>query len=162
MKRIDRLASRVRASLGRRGRMAQIPPLLGRCVRMGLWVGLVIGPLSSGCASQPGPSASAPAAATPTRAPTVPRPPASLVPDQPYTGTPRPADRPYLRILRLREEGQSNETLLEKVRGESVLFSLSTSEIQKLRAAGVSENVIEAMLASGRQSRTPTPTPRGS
>ena len=51
----------------------------------------------------------------------------------------------------------SGEALLEKVRNENVFYSLSTFEIQKLRAAGVSEPVIEAMLASGRAPQTPTP-----
>lgn len=67
------------------------------------------------------------------------------------------ANRPYAEIVRLRESGQSNEALLEKVRNENVFYSLSIFEIQKLRAAGVSEPVIEAMLASGRTARTPTP-----
>ena len=66
-------------------------------------------------------------------------------------------DRPFEEILRLREAGQSNAELLEKVRRENVAYSLSTFDIQKLRAAGVSEEVIAAMLASGRESRTPTP-----
>ncbi len=66
-------------------------------------------------------------------------------------------NRPYGEIVRLRESGRSNEWLLEKVRNENVLYSLSTFDIQKLRAAGVSEQVIEAMLASGRTALTPTP-----
>ncbi len=75
-------------------------------------------------------------------------------------GTPRPVEQPFLVILRLKESGASNAELLEKVRRENVAYSLSTFDIQKLRAAGVSEEVITAMLASGRESRTPTP--RGS
>jgi hypothetical protein len=75
-------------------------------------------------------------------------------------GTPRPVERPFQEIVRLKESGQSNAQLLEKVRRENVVYSLSTFDIQKLRAAGVSEDVIAAMLASGRQGRTPTP--RGS
>ena len=96
--------------------------------------------------------------------------PAAMVPDQPYVGTPRPIEQRYLEIIRLRNRGQTNEELLAKVRRENVAYSLSTFDIQKLRAADVSEEVIAAMLASGRDSRTttpvsaptPTPTPRGS
>ena len=60
----------------------------------------------------------------------------------------------YLEIIRLKNRGQTNEELLEKVRRENVVYSLSTFDIQKLRAAGVSEEVIAAMLASGRDGRT--------
>jgi hypothetical protein len=67
-------------------------------------------------------------------------------------------EQPFLEIVRLKESGKSNAELLEKVRGENVAYSLSTFDIQKLRAAGVSEEVIAAMLASGRQGRTATPT----
>jgi hypothetical protein len=81
------------------------------------------------------------------------------VPDQPFTGPAANLDRPSAEILRLRESGLSNEALLEKVRAENVRYSLSIFEIQKLRAAGVSETVIEAMLASGRTAVAPTPTP---
>jgi hypothetical protein len=38
-----------------------------------------------------------------------------------------------------------------------VVYSLSTYDIQKLRASGVAEEVIAAMLGSGRDGRTPTP-----
>lgn len=116
-----------------------------------------MGLLACACATQPPPSPPQPTA---TPRPKPPPPPAASVPDQPFTGAPANLDRPYAEILRLRESGLSNAALLEKVRSENVLYSLSIFEIQKLRAAGVSETVIEAMLASGRESRTPTP--RGS
>jgi hypothetical protein len=74
-------------------------------------------------------------------------------------GTPRPTEKPYVAILRLREGGASNADLLAKVRSETVTYSLSTFDIQKLRAAGVSEEVITAMLAAGREARTATPAP---
>lgn len=85
--------------------------------------------------------------------------PAAVVPDQPYTGPPPADEKPYAEIMRLRESGQSNEELLKKIQTENMRYSLTTAEIQKLRASGVSTGVIEAMLASGRAGR-PTPTPR--
>jgi hypothetical protein len=95
--------------------------------------------------------APAPAAPTPRPAPR----PAELIPDQPFVGTPRPSEKRYEEILRLKESGSDDAALLEKIRRENVRYSLTTPEIQTLRAAGVSAAVIEAMLASGR-----TPTPR--
>ena len=91
--------------------------------------------------------------------------PAAIVPDQPYTGPPPPAsERPYFAILAAKEKGASNAELLAKVEGEHKPYSLTTPEIQKLRAAGVSEDVIEAMLRAGRTptpaAATPAPTPR--
>jgi hypothetical protein len=120
---------------------------------------LLIVSLVSACASRQAPPPPAlPPTATPTPVPQPP--PAAIVPDQPFTGQLPAVEKPYLEIIRLRESGQSNDALLEKVRAEHVRYSLSTFEIQKLRAAGVSEAVIEAMLAGGRADRTPTP--RGS
>src|SRR5262245_42719251 len=81
------------------------------------------------------------------------------VPDQPYVGTPKPgAAKPYETILKAKEAGASNKDLLAKVRREKVVYSLTTYEIQKLRAAGVSSDVIEAMMRSGRPATTPVPT----
>jgi hypothetical protein len=98
-----------------------------------------------------------------TPVPTGPR-PASLVPEQPLVGTPAAAEKPYVEILRMKEAGASDKALLAKVRGESRQYSLTTSEIQKLRAAKVPPAVIEAMLKSGRSATpsapTRTPTPR--
>jgi hypothetical protein len=116
--------------------------------------GFLMGLLACACATQSSPAPPQPTA-TPTPKPLPP--PAALVPDQPFTGQPANLNRPYAEILRLRENGLSNEALLEKVRTENVRYSLSIFEIQKLRAAGVSETVIEAMLASGRAAPTPTP-----
>jgi hypothetical protein len=99
-------------------------------------------------------------------APPTPRPPhlAAVVPDQPFRGQLPPEEgKAYTEIIRLRENGQSNEALLQKVQTEKIRYSLTTAQIQKLRASGVSTAVIEAMLASGRAARaTPTPavTPR--
>ena len=96
-----------------------------------------------------------PTAATPTPAPRLAPRPAELIPDQPFVGTPRPSEKRYEEILRLKEGGSDDAALLRKIRKENVRYSLTTSEIQTLRAAGVSAAVIEAMLSSGR-----TPTPR--
>lgn len=86
------------------------------------------------------------AAASP---PPTPR-PASLVPAQPYTGTPAAGPKPWETIVAAREQGVSNAELLARVEREKVVYSLSTFDIQKLRAAGVSGDVIEAMMRSGR------------
>jgi hypothetical protein len=86
--------------------------------------------------------------------------PAAIVPDQPYTGPPPPASgRPYAAILAAKQKGASNEELLAKVESEHKTYSLTTPEIQDLRAAGVSEAVIEAMLRSGRAPTPPAATP---
>ncbi len=125
-------------------------------------------------ATSAGPSEPTAAPAAPTPKPPV---PAARVPDQPYVGTPRPVEQPYLEIMRLKSRGATNDELLAKVQRENVAYSLSTYDIQKLRASGISEEVIAAMLSSGRGGRTvtpvstsaksvsaptPTPTPRGS
>jgi hypothetical protein len=83
------------------------------------------------------------------------------VPDQPYVGTPRPAasSPAYLEIMRLKSRGETNAQLLEKVRSENVVYTLSTYDIQKLRASDISEEIIEAMLASGRKTPTAPPVP---
>jgi len=81
--------------------------------------------------------------------------PAQSVPDQPFTGTPVPVAKPYEAILKAREAGATNEALLAKVRRQKVVYSLTTYDIQKLRSAGVSAAVIEAMLKAGRSRATP-------
>ena len=81
---------------------------------------------------------------------TTPR-PATLVPDQPYTGPPAANGKPYEAIVAAKERGASNAELKARVEREGVVYSLSTPEIQKLRAAGVSTDVIEAMMRSGRR-----------
>ncbi len=95
---------------------------------------------------------------TPTPAATPPR-PADIVPDQPYFGTPAAGEKPYAAILRMKEAGATDEQLLEAIRTEKKSYGLSTFDIQRLRAAGVSPQVIEAMLGSGRAAVTPAPTP---
>jgi hypothetical protein len=76
--------------------------------------------------------------------------PGSLVPAQPYTGTPAAGPKPFEAIVAAREQGVSNADLLARIERERVVYSLSTFDIQKLRAAGVSGDVIEAMMRSGR------------
>jgi hypothetical protein len=99
----------------------------------------------------------------PTASPTVPPAPTAaaprpgaLVPDQPYVGTPSAGEKPYLAIVRAKEAGATDAELLSRIEKGGVRYSLSTPEIQQLRAAGVSPKVIEAMLRSG---RTPVPAP---
>jgi hypothetical protein len=81
--------------------------------------------------------------------------PASLVPEQPYTGPPPAGERPYGAIVAAKEKGASDADLLAKIEREKTVYSLTTPEIQKLRAAGVSQAVIEAMLRSGRAATPP-------
>jgi hypothetical protein len=85
--------------------------------------------------------------------------PASLVPDQPYTGPPPAGERPYAAIIAAKENGAADAELLAKVEREKVVYSLTTPEIQKLRAAGISQTVIEAMLRSGRVATPAAPAP---
>ena len=93
--------------------------------------------------------------------------PSGIIPDQPYVGTPRPTEKAYLEILHLKEGGASDAKLLDKIRSEKKLYSLTLGDIQKLKDAGVSQQVVEAMLQSGRgpvtpgskTSRTATPVP---
>ncbi len=91
---------------------------------------------------------------TPTPAVTAPR-PAGIVPDQSYVGTPASAEKPYDEILRMKQAGASDEKLLEKIAAEKKVYSMSLADVQKLRGAGVSSAVIEAMLQSGRHPITP-------
>ena len=108
----------------------------------------------------PEPKPATPAPATPTASARTPAAkPVQSVPDQPYLGTPGPAAaRPHETILKAKESGVSNKELLAKVRREKGVYSLTTYDIQKLRAAGVSSDVIEAMMRSGRSGTTPVPT----
>jgi hypothetical protein len=97
--------------------------------------------------------------ATPTPTPTPPH-PADIVPDQPFVSTPDASEKPYSAILRLKAEGASEEKLLERIAAEpGKRYALTTRDLQKLQAAGVSQRVIEAMLRSGRGPVTPTRTP---
>lgn len=105
----------------------------------------------------PGPNPNPAPEPVPSPVPTVPpaQPFAALVPDQPAIAgdtAPVAAAKPYEDILRLKAAGRSDEFLLEKVHTDNVNYQLTTSEIQSLRAAGVSPAVLEAMLRSGQPS----------
>jgi hypothetical protein len=108
------------------------------------------------------PTARPTAAATAPPTPAMPGPsprPATLVPDPAWVGTPAAGERPHEAILRAKQAGATDDELLARIAKENVRYSLSTPEIQQLRAAGVSPRVIEAMLRSG---RTPVATMTGS
>ena len=123
----------------------------------------------------PGPSSpgtGAPAPVNPNPAPPNPPPPTPLavnipppspdaatsaplvaaVPDQPAIAVDAPSAppaRPYRSILKLKQEGLSDEFILKKVRTDNVNYHLTTAEILELRAAGISEPILQAMLRSG-------------
>jgi hypothetical protein len=96
-------------------------------------------------------------------APRSPRPtplPVSAVPEQAWRGTPRPVTKPYEEILAAKEKGASDAELLASIEREGTVYSLTTADMERLRSAGVSGRVIEAMLHSGRTpqpARTATP-----
>ena len=103
---------------------------------------------------------------TPTPVVTPPR-PANIVPDQPWVGTPAAGEKPWAAIVRMKQDGASEDDLLEAVRATNKRYALTTAEIQQLRAAGISPRVIEAMIQSGaavtpgsRYKPTPTNPPR--
>lgn len=73
--------------------------------------------------------------------------PAAAVPEQP-AGVDHAA-RPYAEILKLKQSGASDSQLMARVRADSVNYQLTTAEIRELRDAGVSQDVLEAMLRSG-------------
>jgi len=98
----------------------------------------------------------------PTAAPSsvAPPPASAAVPDQPYTGAAPEVAKPYRDIIRLKSAGFSDDFLLNKIRAENVAYGLTTSEILELRATGISEAVIEAMLQSGRPAAPGAPVAR--
>jgi hypothetical protein len=79
-------------------------------------------------------------------------PPAAAIPDQPAIAAdvaPQPSARPHEGILELKRSGLSDELILSKVRSENVNYHLTTADVVELRAAGLSEAIVEAMLRSG-------------
>jgi hypothetical protein len=79
-------------------------------------------------------------------------PPAAAIPDQPAIAAAvlheAPA-RPHMGILELKRAGLSDELILNKVVSENVNYHLTTADLVELRAAGLSEVILEAMLRSG-------------
>jgi hypothetical protein len=84
-------------------------------------------------------------------------PPAAAVPQQ--APSPAVSDRPYQDIVRLKQAGFSDEFLLNKVREENLAYHLTTPDILDLRAAGISEPVIVAMMRSGQPPELTAGTP---
>jgi hypothetical protein len=81
-----------------------------------------------------------------------PAPLAVAVPDQPaiaLASPPAPPARPHQDVLKLKQAGLSDEFLLNKIRTDNVNYQLTTAEILELRAAGISETILQAMLRSG-------------
>ena len=59
----------------------------------------------------------------------------------------------------MKQAGLSEEFLLNKVRTDNVNYQLTTAEILDLRAAGVSENLLQAMMRSGQPAAVTAGTP---
>jgi hypothetical protein len=70
------------------------------------------------------------------------------------SAAPAAPPRPYQDILKLKQAGLSDEFLLNKIRSDNVPYHLTTSEIVELRAAGISETVLEAMMKAGQPPAT--------
>jgi hypothetical protein len=95
------------------------------------------------------PSEPAPAA-TPIALPAL----ATVVPDQPVAVPGATPARPHEDLVKLKQSGASEETLLNKIRTDGVNYHLTTADVIELKAAGFSEAVLQAMLRSGQ----PAPT----
>jgi hypothetical protein len=123
------------------------------------------GPMSPGTGApappNPNPAPPNPPPPTPLALNIPPQPPAgspasaplaAAVPDQPAIALDAPSAppaRPYRSILKLKQEGLSDEFILNKIRTDNVNYQLTTAEILELRAAGISETILQAMLRSG-------------
>jgi hypothetical protein len=68
------------------------------------------------------------------------------------------ASRPYQDIVKLKQAGLTDEFILNKVRTDNIPYQLTTSEIVELRNAGISENVLQAMMRSGQPPATSSGT----
>jgi hypothetical protein len=80
---------------------------------------------------------------------------AAAVPDQPLEPSPATATaRPHEEIVKLKRAGASDEDLLNKVRTDGVNYRLTTGDVVELKAAGLSEAILEAMLRSGQSAPT--------
>lgn len=80
--------------------------------------------------------------------PPPPPPPAAAIPDQPLSAASDSA-RPHQDLVKLKQAGLSDEFLLNKIRSDNVNYNLTTADILELRASGLSEAILEAMLRSG-------------
>jgi hypothetical protein len=58
-------------------------------------------------------------------------------------------------IVRLNDAGYSDEFLLAKIRRDDVAYQLTVDDLVALRRAGLSEDVVNAMLASGAGAKVP-------
>jgi hypothetical protein len=95
-----------------------------------------------------------PVTPVPTAPPSLAMPVSSAAP----SAAPAPPSRPYQDILKLKQAGLTDEFILNKVRTENVPYQLTTSEIVELRTAGISENVLQAMMRSGQPPSTTSGT----
>lgn len=101
-------------------------------------------------APNPNPAPPAPVVTPVTPVPTVA--PAAAMPEMtaaPATAAVPASYRPYQDILKLKQAGLTDEFILNKVRTDNIPYQLTTSEIVELRNAGLSENVLQAMMRSG-------------
>jgi hypothetical protein len=131
------------------------------------------------CASKPKPAPStpnsetsagapiAPAPAAPITAPATevaPPPASAATPAQsvPTGAEPAPVSNAYEEILRLKQANMSDQFILAKIRTDNVNYHLTTDQILSLRRAGLSEEVLEAMIKSGQavSATAGTPTAR--
>jgi hypothetical protein len=76
--------------------------------------------------------------------------PGAATPQMSLSGAPSAfTARPYQDILKLKQAGLTDEFILNKVRTDNIPYQLTTPEIVELRNAGISENVLQAMMRSG-------------
>lgn len=114
---------------------------------------------SPGTGGVPPSAAPAPAPPQPVVTPVTPVPTAAPLetslasPPAPVSGS-----RPYQDILKLKQAGLTDEFILNKVRTDNIPYQLTTSEIVELRNAGISENVLQAMMRSGQPPATASGT----
>ena len=118
---------------------------------------------SPGSGGVPPSGAPAPAPPQPAVTPVKPAPtaPPSAAPvESSLAPPPAPvaASRPYQDIIKLKQAGLTDEFILNKVRTDNVPYQLTTSEIVELRSAGISENVLQAMMRSGQPPATSSGT----
>jgi hypothetical protein len=77
----------------------------------------------------------------------------------PATPAPPPAPAAYEEILRLKQANMSDQFILTKVRTDNINYHLTTDQILSLRRAGLSEEILEAMIKSGQPQAATAGTP---